>query len=201
LVVYWLSLRFFKEKTMIICFEGIDGTGKTTLAKATAENLNFEYIKFPTSWFYDQSKVCNSVYADGHLHLADFYRMTEYLQTNNVVLDRYLPSQMAYVSLTPLGGTHEDLLNAGFVLPIPDITFYLKCPLKLSCERLINSREMLDTEFESIDKLELVKKMYEFNVIPLLQKNNWKIFILDARAPIKNLLDDIGNEVLKIKRL
>jgi hypothetical protein len=43
--------------------------------------------------------------------------------------------------------------------------------------------------------------MYEFNVIPLLQKNNWKIFILDARARINNLLDDIGNEVLKIKRL
>ena len=82
---------------MIVCFEGIDGTGKTSLAQTIAKKINFEYIKFPSDWYYEQSKICGSnPYVDGHLHMADYCRLTTKLQTTNVVLDRYLPSQMAY---------------------------------------------------------------------------------------------------------
>lgn len=46
---------------MLICIEGVDGSGKTTLAKALADKMNAWYIKMP---YYDSDSVTAPIIKD-----------------------------------------------------------------------------------------------------------------------------------------
>lgn len=86
-----------------ITLDGVDGTGKTTVAKILASDRSFHYYKSPTGPFAQLRKEVDSRAAP--LERYCFYRMaTQYdstqigqlLETSHVVCDRYIASTAAY---------------------------------------------------------------------------------------------------------
>lgn len=89
---------------MIIAFEGMDGTGKTTVAVEIARILNFEFVQKPMRMLFDrgQEDVTAKILAItneiddknfGALFLGSVqYYQSKTIQNKNVVLDRYLSS-------------------------------------------------------------------------------------------------------------
>jgi dTMP kinase len=169
-----------------ILIEGIDGSGKTTLAKTLAEELNFYYLKFPTEFYY--KNATKSALANAHLHMVDFYNNAEFILINNVVLDRYLPSHLAYEILTNGGPDTKNWLDISVNLPIPNYTFYLNIDVKNVWKRL-ETRKTLTFE-ESITNLYLVQQSYK-NVIKNLENKQWNICNLNGNKSIEKNLYEI----------
>ncbi len=92
-----------KPKHLFISIDGVDGVGKTTVAKLLAADGSFQYHKSPAGYFAQLRKEI-----DAHatpLERYCFYRLatqfdsmqiSRMLETNSVVCDRYITSTAAY---------------------------------------------------------------------------------------------------------
>lgn len=92
-----------KLEHVFISLDGVDGVGKTTVAKLLAADESFQYHKSPAGPFAQLRKE-----VDAHatpLERYCFYRMatqfdsaqiSQLLKTNSVVCDRYIASTAAY---------------------------------------------------------------------------------------------------------
>lgn len=92
-----------KPKHVFISLDGVDGVGKTTVAKLLATDGSFQYYKSPAGPFAQLRKE-----VDAHatpLERYCFYRLatqfdsvqiSQLLKTNSVVCDRYIASTAAY---------------------------------------------------------------------------------------------------------
>ena len=88
---------------LFICLDGVDGVGKTTVAKLLAADESFHYHKSPAGPFAQLRKE-----VDAHANPLErycFYRLatqfdsvqiSKLLETNSVVCDRYIASTVAY---------------------------------------------------------------------------------------------------------
>ncbi len=91
------------SKHIFVSLDGVDGVGKTTVAKILAADGSFQYLKSPSGPFAELRKE-----VDAHatpLERYCFYRLaTQYdsdeigklLKTTSVVCDRYIASTAAY---------------------------------------------------------------------------------------------------------
>ncbi len=92
-----------KLEHVFVSIDGVDGVGKTTVAKLLAADGSFQYHKSPTSPFAQLRKE-----VDAHANPIErycFYRIatqfdsaqiSKLLETNSVVCDRYIASTAAY---------------------------------------------------------------------------------------------------------
>lgn len=92
-----------KPRHIFISLDGVDGVGKTTVAKLLAADGSFQYYKSPAGPFAQLRKEI-----DAHatpLERYCFYRLatqfdstqiSQLLETNSVVCDRYIASTVAY---------------------------------------------------------------------------------------------------------
>lgn len=92
-----------KPEHVFISLDGVDGVGKTTVAKLLAADGSFQYHKSPAGPFAQLRKE-----VDAHatpLERYCFYRLatqfnsvqiSQLLETNSVVCDRYIASTAAY---------------------------------------------------------------------------------------------------------
>lgn len=90
-------------KNVFVSLDGVDGVGKTTVAKILAADGSFRYHKSPTGPF---AQLRNEI--DAHatpLERYCFYRLAtqfdsaqigRFLETSSVVCDRYIASTAAY---------------------------------------------------------------------------------------------------------
>ncbi len=86
---------------MIISIEGMDGVGKTTVARNIEKDLGFVYVKDPLKELFEisdenLSKISNKVFNSKndrlialYLALGDCYALSEY-QNMNVIMDRHV---------------------------------------------------------------------------------------------------------------
>lgn len=202
------------EKKIIISFEGIDGSGKTTIAKHTEQELkkmNFPvlYTEEPTNSsigkiIREVVLSANSVqltpFAQALLFTADrsYHVNTVIFQAIKdkkiVILDRFIDSTLAYQ------GENEEILD--LIAKInevatesiqPDITFLLDIEPELALKRLKNISKKKDS-FEKLDILTNVRKRYK----SLAEKNRERIKILDALLEIETLVKLVINDILKM---
>jgi len=193
-----------------IAMEGVDGSGKSTVAKAVCETLAERGIKAvltrePTdSWLGDvvrrSYKKETSPYTEAFLFMADradhiVWIKNKISEGHLVVTDRYSDSTVAYQAAllsNELGGSmaeYRDWLlsvNASFILR-PDLTFIFDIDPEISLQRLNNRNEL--TKFE---KLEYLKKVRE-NYLAIAETEETKV-IVDASKP----LEEVIGEVLRI---
>jgi thymidylate kinase len=92
-----------KPKHVFISLDGVDGVGKTTVAKILAADGCFQYHKSPSGPFAQLRKE-----VDAHatpLERYCFYRLatqfdsaqiSQFLEINSVICDRYIASTLAY---------------------------------------------------------------------------------------------------------
>lgn len=206
------------ENPLFICFEGIDGSGKTTqVTKLTRrfENQNLkvhqtcEPTKFPTG------KLIRSIFAgefpaDEHtiaaLFLAD--RVEHLLgkeegilkllsENSNVITDRYYFSSYAYHSVhVPMDWVFELNKKCTEILR-PTATIFIDVPPEIAYERILKRNENKEL-YETLDNL---KKVY-YNYLTSFEKakSTENIIIIDGNQSEEKVSELVWKEVEKLLR-
>lgn len=128
---------------MLIVFEGLDGAGKTTCAKAVAEAIGAHYMTTPApalraiqATILDSLGDCQEARQLFYLStvFAAAKRVREALaEGRSVVMDRYFLSTQIYAQVR---GSHCDLDPLGDLLPPATVTIFLDAPVAVRRTRL-----------------------------------------------------------------
>ncbi len=185
-------------------FEGIDGSGKSTVSKLFAERLaksgrTVEWTAEPTSgWIGEQvrraNKEARSDFAETLLYVADRAEHTAQIRAwleegRDVVCDRYEGSTLAYQSVTlrphlgPKALEWLRAINAPFILH-PEVTFLLRIDPEKAMGRVSKRGET--EKFEKIDFLRKVAAMYD-----RLAVEDLSYVIIDASRSLDEVVDTV----------
>ena len=186
------------DMTGLVVFEGIDGCGKSTVAKLAAERIGERAVLTfePTqSWIGKALKEGDgsgvSPYTDALLFMADraqhTLQMAAWIAEGKLVMcDRYYHSTVAYQTASlermGLGDNFDWLLDANTRISIkPDITFLLLIPPEEALGRVTDRGET--SRFEKLEFLKDVDSNYR-----RLAERESEIICLDASDPLETIL-------------
>lgn len=186
-----------------IVFEGIDGSGKTTLSKRFADLNLWTWTREVRP---ETSMLLAKHVAEGEPDpkwMFDMFMNERRLHSRNVlepilsgggsvVCDRYLHSTIAYqpYSLTLQGFQDTEVVYKSDWFIKPDIVFYLDIPVEIALDRIqkrTSSSDRDDLKFlETKENLLQVQRNYEIalNAYPL-----GRLVTLDATLPFEQLLE------------
>ncbi|MEM0204152.1 MAG: dTMP kinase [Archaeoglobaceae archaeon] len=183
----------------LIAIEGIDGSGKTTIAQHLCNflsSLGYDCVVFkePSDSVYGErirsSKQRLSAEEELQLFILDREidvreRILPALQSGKIVImDRYYYSNIAYQSCRGIDAEKIREMNESFA-PKPDLVILLDVSVDIALQR-ISGRKRL-TVFEEKEYLEKVRKRF-------LEIADERTKIVDA----KNELEDVKRRVEKI---
>jgi dTMP kinase len=156
-----------------IVFEGIEGTGKTTLAKKAYEYLvakgkSVLYTFEPTDGVYGK-KIREAVDRLTFETEKDLFFRDRQEHVNNVIIpsmacgnivicDRYYPSSVIYQG-TMSGNPHSVLLENEKAFPYPDLTIIIDCHSSIAMSRLKDRRRLDKFERNEVN-LEKMRQLY-----------------------------------------
>lgn len=179
----------------LITLEGIDGSGKSTVAKKLQENPDIHifdpvFTREPTRGTLTGTAVENAIQSETD-QLAELFLFTadhaEHLAKlvkpalengKTVISDRYSDSRYAYQGVT-LKSTFENPLDwvksihSGWTI-IPDLTFLFDIEPEIAVERCGKRGEQ--TKFEEIEFLQKVRE----NFLSLAEEEPERFMIIDA---------------------
>ncbi len=181
-------------KPLFIVFEGIDGSGKTTISRMLQDHLEAQGRE--TAWLREPG---DSQWGRKIRHLANhkesipieeelqyFLKDREWNVNTNirpsleqqktVILDRYFWSSACYQGARGLDMHHIIRLNRRFA-PDPDITFVIDVDVDTALARIKNSREVEAKLFEKKEFLQKVRANY------LSLKSESNFFFIDGSGP------------------
>lgn len=146
-------------KNKFYLFEGIDASGKSSMAKALAEKIDGVYYYSPPKIMRPLRELADK----SHPRIRFVYyllgniigskEIKKLLKKKNVVADWYIFSTIAY---------HSVLLNKRFKIPkilMPDKIFYVYASIP-EIEKRLSSRP-IRSKYEEINFLQKVKSKYE----------------------------------------
>lgn len=183
-------------KGKLITFEGIDGSGKTTIANLLHKKIkNSVLTAEPTkSWLgkcikkaleekRDAITIALLFMADRNEHLKEIKKWLE--KGKIVICDRFIDSTFAYQK------EHLKIENAEKWLkkihePFfikPDITFLLIIKPEKAIER-INNRKLIP--YENVDFLKKVQKNY----LEMAEKEKNRFFVINAEKSKEEIVDE-----------
>ena len=187
----------------IICVEGIDGSGKSSvIEKITNEldkrDLTTKVIHFPNeeAYFgkiiYDHLNGKREIPSDifQALYIMDMYDKQQNIKQSTkyydvVILDRWYFSTLAY---SKYYRTQEIIENISYSLLMPDITFLLDTPLNALLKRLKGKNK--DKYEANIELLKAAKDEY------LNLANVHKFVVVDSTLAITSIAKEIVNQIL-----
>ena len=188
---------------MIIAIEGIDGSGKTTIAnflKKELERLGYkvELLKEPGDSVWGK-KLKNSLRKrlppDEELKLFILdrkYNVEKFIlpalkSGRVVILDRYYYSTLAYQGALGFDINSIKKQNESFA-PKPDLVIILDVDPSKATTRIKKKREL--NEFERIDYLNKVRKLF-------LSIKDDNIVVVNANKDLESVKDEVKRIVLK----
>jgi|ECHhosMinimDraft_1075155.scaffolds.fasta_scaffold00334_9 dTMP kinase len=172
----------------LVAIEGIDGSGKTTLARSlkssleskvrveiTSEPFNEGVIRMIESSGWEDPVYLTLLFAaDRALHLKWIHS----LNVDLVITDRYLFSSMAYQ--TAMGVDLEWIKAVNSKFPMPDLTILLDIPLSVARSRIRQDDRFRFRKKEAI--LQRAREIY----MELSRSYNFKV--IDATKPSEEVL-------------
>lgn len=189
------------QPTTLIAIEGIDGSGKTTLAYKLSKALNANYIPFPSrNPTAPVAHLVNSaLYGDGHLgndpaSMALIFALDRATRRQDLeapgpkVVDRYVASSAAYTAARlgkdVDGGWVGDIEFNKLHLPRPDLHILLNLPVE-DAQRRLATRDKLDIYEEDLTLQQRVADNYH-----AMARGNWcsPWVTLDATLPTLELV-------------
>ena len=184
---------------MFIVVEGLDGTGKSTTAKALADALQGVFLNTPLDKFRPVRSELEDIYGEESLARQLFYastavcssnRITESLKENkHVIIDRYWYSTQVYHSWRT-GSKHLALKEVEDLLVKPDMTVYLSLPLQARKTRVDARYGNTDEDFQTmtIESDAVLNALYRsYSEYPFSKK--W--LELDASQPTKQIIAEL----------
>jgi len=189
------------KRPFFIVFEGIDGSGKTTLSKMLYAYLKEK--KFDVVWYMEPSaskwgeKIRNIAQSQDSIPIEEElnyfiedrkwdveHNINPALKQNKIViLDRYYFSTACYQGARGLDMKKITELNQVFA-PEPDVTFIIDVKVKTCLARIKKNRESNVKLFEKKTFLEKVRKNY-------LQLKGEKIQIIDGNRNLEDIFSQI----------
>lgn len=199
---------------VFVTFEGVDGSGKTTICRRVAAHLKKEgrkisVTKEPTdTWLGDavrkSYKTKTGPYTEAFLFMADRATHTEWIRNRmsngrHVFCDRYSDSTVAYQAASlhrqlggPMGEYRDWLIGVnGRIIRKPDMTLLFDVDPKVSLERLKNRTER--SKFERLKYLGLVRENYL-----AIADSSKHVKVIDAGQPFKDVYFRTLNTIKKI---
>jgi len=162
---------------ILIAFEGIDGTGRTTIAKILKEKfdtLGFKVVIFkePTNETTAGKKIRES-YHKGRVSIDEelqwFIEDREWDVNHNILpalaanklvfLDRYYFSTACYQGVRKEGDWQSILESNRDKFPEPDLTIIFELHPEIALERIMKNRKKSNT-FEGLDYLIAVQDLF-----------------------------------------
>ena len=158
--------------------EGIDGTGKTTMARRLAEHLRnagltVVHLKEPTDGPY--GRKIRALAKQGRQHIRPEDELELFVQDriencrdhirpalergDVVVMDRYYLSSVAYQGA--LGLDSDAILKQNEeIAVVPDLVLLLDIPVKEGLDRISNQRKSAHDHFEGGEYLKKVRRIF-----------------------------------------
>lgn len=172
---------------MFIAFEGIDGSGKSSLSKKLAESLDFIWTKEPT--FSSETADAlnldskNDVQREVEFAVDRIRHITGLLSFyDDIVCDRYIWTGLVYCNTyNPSAYPFAEAMYTHEFFRKPDIYIFVDTPVELCFER---------RKTQSIEDLTKLRDMYRLTK-PLIEKKS-KIITIQGVGDI-----DIGVGFLK----
>lgn len=186
---------------LLIVFEGIDGSGKTTISKMLCQYMKKKgiavvWLREPSEskWgekIRELSRVKTSIPLEEELNyfIKDRkFNVSHHIkpaldQKKSVILDRYYYSTACYQGARGMDIDKIIQMNRKFA-PDPDITFIIDVTVETGLERIKNNRNSRVKLFEQKPFLEKVRRNY-------LSLSGDKIHIIDGNRNIESILIQI----------
>ena len=180
---------------MFITIEGIDGTGKSSLAKALAERLGQSRVlltREPTDaspWgrrlreAATQGRLSHEEEID-HFHRDRLHHLESVIKPalaagKIVISDRYVDSTLAYQAASPQDADRLYAQMTGDLLE-PDIVLILECPVRLALKRIGKGRSA-HSRFELEETLNRAAQIYK-------SRPGARYHHIDASRPFRDVL-------------
>lgn len=193
---------------LLIVFEGLDGSGKTTQINLLKEwfekkDLPVYLTKQPTDFYREDPRVRDyldngiapNMYSIALLAAADRTYQMEYeirplLEKTNIISDRYLYSSLAFFKARGIDYDEVNYINKNIVEP--DVVIFLDIPPEESLKRVYNrDGENIKFEEKSSEIFTQVRENF-LNILPE------KALIVNSKLGIENVHKVITKHIEKI---
>lgn len=191
---------------MKIAIEGMDGVGKTTIAKKIAEDNGLMYIDKPLHYFFEDNaengyadlmKMANRLYdVDDPVIRSWFFGLGNLVcfrkfKDQGFVVDRHFVSNYFWNGSDESHRVYESMIN---IIGVPDLTILLYATPETRLERLIkrdpNDKDITDPE-KKVDGYDKMLKFVELFKLPYL-------FINTEDKTIDEIVNEINIELDKL---
>lgn len=186
---------------MIIAIEGMDGVGKTTVAKSIEKDCNFKYIKDPLKELLEINqehleKISNKVFnfddiriKAWYLALGDIYALKNY-KNENIIMDRHILLNYFWNGNKESEKIFETQIK---LFGKPDLTILLYASPEVRMKRILN-RNPNDPDLKKqgmkeygYDKLTKFLEKYNYNYVLV---NTEEKLINEVIEECKNIIEE-----------
>lgn len=199
---------------MLVAIEGMDGVGKTTVAKYIKDKYNYKFIEKPLHYFYndgpekkyeDLMKVANRLYDINDMVIKSWYfslgniYCARMFKNENVVVDRHFVSNYYWNADEECDKLFELLIN---LCGAPDLTILLYATPKTRMKRL-QERDANDSDLDDEDKKDdgfkrMVYFLEKFN-LPYTVVNTENKDLFEVEQEISAIMEKLKTKTLKLE--